>query len=338
MKTPHRTAILAGFLFAGLTTAVIGLTASRLEGAFTIVGATRAFQYPWRLSTPDQVARLTAWLGYCLHNLSAWLVIWLARHSNRSFGGRFGWYNWAMVTIHVLFAGLHLLQTHLWYDGLARDVPEITALGSVALMLMVVLILENPRRGILFGWKAPFPRRLALVVKEYHGYLFTWALTYTFWYHPTEATPGHLLGFFYILLLIWQSALLFHRAHLNRWWKLTLEVLVLPHGALVAYYQGNRMWPMFAFGFAAMFFLTQMYGLPLRTITRRLLWASFLVVTLSTYWWQTGSWQSGLSTMAGELPRIPVLEYGVVFVLFALFAALDRLWWGKSNRAAETAR
>lgn len=30
--------------------------------------------------------------------------------------------------------------------------PEITAVGSVALMLMVVLVLENPRRGILLGF------------------------------------------------------------------------------------------------------------------------------------------------------------------------------------------
>ncbi len=35
---------------------------------------------------------------------------------------------------------------------MARDVPEITALGSVALMLMVLLVLENPRRGILLGF------------------------------------------------------------------------------------------------------------------------------------------------------------------------------------------
>ena len=182
MNVSCRKAILAGFLFAGLTTAVIALTATRLQTAFTIVGPPRPFQYPWRLATPDQMAQLTAWLGYSFNNLSAWLVIWLARRQQPSFSDRFNRYNWSMITIHILFAALHLLQTHLWYDGLARDVPEITALGSVALMLMVVLILENPRRGILLGWRAPFSRRLVSVVKEYHGYLFTWALTYTFWY------------------------------------------------------------------------------------------------------------------------------------------------------------
>ena len=334
MNVSCRKAILAGFLFAGLTTAVIALTATRLQPAFTTVGTTRPFQYPWRLTTPDQMAQLTAWLGYSFHNLSAWLVIWLARRQQPSFSDRFNRYNWSMITIHILFAALHLLQTHLWYDGLARDVPEITALGSVALMLMVVLILENPRRGILLGWRAPFSRRLVSVVKEYHGYLFTWALTYTFWYHPTEDTPGHLHGFLYILLLIWQSALLFHRAHLNRWWKLTLEVLVLPHGALVAYYQQNQMWPMFAFGFGAMFFLTQMYGLPLRTLTRRLAWASFLLLALATYGWRADSWQSGLFDMAAELPRIPFLEYTVVLILFVLFAIVDRIWTTKSDPAA----
>lgn len=336
MNSSNRTPFLAGFLFAGLTTAVIGLTAGRLETAFQIVGPTRPFHYPWRLSAPDQVARLTAWLGYCLHNLSAWVVIWLARRRQPEFESRFRGFNWAMVAVHVLFAGLHLLQTHLWYDGLARDVPEVTALGSVALMLMVVLVLENPRRGILLGWRAPFPRRMVNVVREYHGYLFTWALVYTFWYHPTEATAGHLLGFFYILLLLWQSVLLFHRGHRNRWWTLCLEVMVLPHAAVVAWYQGNRMWPMFTFGFGAIFVMTQVYGLPLRTMGRRLLWVGFLVTTLVTYWWHAGSWADGVEALAGELPRIPGLEYGVVLLLFLLFAAIDRLWPGRPESLVES--
>tara|TARA_Y100001968_G_C19379633_1_gene729587 strand:+ start:1175 stop:1474 length:300 start_codon:yes stop_codon:yes gene_type:complete len=93
------------------------------------------------------------------------------------------------------------LQTQVYYDGLAQDVPEMTALGSVALMLMIVLALEAPRRGLFFGKKIRFDRRFIKLIKEYHGYLFSWAIIYTFWYHPTEGTIGHLAGFFYMFML-----------------------------------------------------------------------------------------------------------------------------------------
>jgi hypothetical protein len=31
-------------------------------------------------------------------------------------------------------------------------------------------------------------------VRKYHGYFFSWAVIYTFWYHPMENTYGHALG------------------------------------------------------------------------------------------------------------------------------------------------
>ena len=40
------------------------------------------------------------------------------------------------------------------------------------------------------------------VARKYHGYYFAWAIIYTFWYHPMEITGGHLLGFFYMFLLL----------------------------------------------------------------------------------------------------------------------------------------
>ena len=165
-----------------------------------------------------------------------------------------------------LFIVLHLAQTHLWYDGLAQDVSIWSALGSVVVMLVWVLLMENPRRGLFFGRKIGFPRRLTEVARRYHGYYFAWAIIYTFWYHPMEATGGHLIGFLYMFLLMLQGSLLFTRAHMNRWWTLALEVAVLAHGTLVAIMQGEGMWPMFAFGFGGIFVITQMHGLGLAAL------------------------------------------------------------------------
>jgi hypothetical protein len=184
-------------------------------------------------------------------------------------------------------------------------------------MLIVILILETPRRGLLLGKKVKFQQRFMQIVRQYHGYLFSWAIIYTFWYHPTEGTLGHLMGFFYMFMLFTQSALIFNRAHINKWWTVTLEVFVLIHGVAVAVFQGNQMWPMFAFGFGAMIVLTQMYGLGLSTWTRRGIATTFIVVVVVTY---------GIMGRFGQLNeviRIPMLDYLVVFLIYGLYLGLN---------------
>ena len=296
---------LLGSCWALGLTAVIGLTAAGLSD-FTIVGPTKAFAYPWRLATPDQTARLTAWGGYVAHQLATWAVLWAAQRQGPGFAGHFRWFNWAMLGVHTLFIGLHTLQTHLFYDSLAVDVPEVTALGSVALMLMVVLALEAPRRGLFWGRGSSQPAGMWAALKKSHGTLFTWALVYTFWYHPTEGTIGHLMGFAYLFALLWQSVLLFQRTHLDRRWTLALETLVIPHGVLVAIHQGAGLWPMFGFGFSAIFVITQMHGLSWPNRLRQAIAAVWLIVLLAVY--------VGLDRldMWHEVLRIPTLEYGVV--------------------------
>ena len=69
------------------------------------------------------------------------------------------------------------------------------------MVLVAILIMENQRRGLAFGVKVPWLKDAGRTLRQYHGYYFSWAIIYTFWYHPIELTPGHLLGFFYMFLL-----------------------------------------------------------------------------------------------------------------------------------------
>ncbi len=305
-----------GLALAAAFTVLISVIAPGLAG-FDIVGKTVPFAYPWRLITPTAAARLTAWAGYLLHNLLIWLIIFLARRQQPRYADGMRWFNWSAAGINALFIVLHILQTHFFYDGLAQDVPELSALGSVALMLIVILILETPRRGLLFGKKLKFPQRFLQVIRHYHGYLFSWAAIYTFWYHPTEGTWGHLLGFFYMFMLFAQSSLLFNRAHLNKWWTFTLEAFVILHSLVVALLQGNAMWPMFAFGFGAMVVLTQMYGLGLSTWVRRALAVLFVGAAVWVYA------AMGRLTALHEIIRIPVLDYAVLFLLYGIYVLVN---------------
>ena len=308
--------ILGSIFAAGAFTAVIGLTAANLAH-FQIVGPTVPFAYPWRLALSNSIAGLTAWGGYLLHNIIVWAIIYSAQRERPKFGNNLRWFNWALIGTNVAFIILHIGQSQLWYDGLAASVPEITALGSVAVMLMIIIIFETPRRGLIFGKKFKFKDGFVQIARKYHGYFFAWATIYTFWYHPTEGTWGHLMGFFYMFMLFAQSALIFNRAHINRWWTFFLEFFVLVHGTMVAIFQGNNLWPMFTFGFGAMLVLTQMYGLGLNTWTKRGLAIAFIVLTVGVYAFmgRLGQWN--------EVIRIPVLDYMVIFLLYGIYLAVN---------------
>jgi hypothetical protein len=311
--------ILPGLLVSLAFTAVIGLTAANLSG-FQIVGKTGiAFYYPWQLGEPNTAARLTAWTGYLLHNIIAWVILFLAQREKPKFGNNLHWFNWAMIATHVGFVILHIIQSQVFYDGLAQDVPEVTAQGSVAVMLMIIILFETPRRGLIFGKKFKFKEGFVQVARKYHGYFFAWATIYTFWYHPTEGTWGHLLGFLYMFMLFVQSALIFNRAHIHRWWTVLLEVFVVIHGTIVAVLQGNGLWPMFAFGFGAMVVLTQMYGLGLNTWTKRGLAAGFITLVLAYYA------LSGNVTGVNEVIRIPMIDYAVIFLLYGIYLLVNWL-------------
>jgi hypothetical protein len=274
--------------------------------------------YYWKLPEPTFWSRATAWGGYMMHQVAIWGTIYYAQKSKLKYTNGLHKVNIVALGLSAFFVLLHLLQTSIWYDGLAQDVHIGTSQGSVILLLVMVLLMENQRRGLFFGKKINFLKESGQVARKYHGYIFSWAVIYTFWYHPMEATGGHLLGTFYTLLLMLQGALMFTRMHVNKYWTTALEVLVLVHGTLVAIAQGNGMWTMFFFGFAALFVVTQMYGLGL---SRRWQWAfigAYIAGTIIVYS-QTG-WGN-----LNEIIRIPVIEYGLVFVLALIIWAGLRL-------------
>jgi hypothetical protein len=130
----------------------------------------------------------------------------------------------------------------------------------------------------------------------------------------------------YMFLLMLQGSLFFTRAHVNRNWTFVQEFAVLLHGTLVAWQQGNGIWPMFAFGFGGIFVITQMYGLGLSRNARI---ALILVYCGLVTWVYSGR---GLGKL-NEIIRIPVIEYLVVFVLTGLVAA--GLWVARQLRPGQ---
>ena len=305
-------ALWSGITFAALFSLLIWLADPLLNRFVLDPGDGTLIFYDWQLAVPTSLGRITAWGFYALHQIILWALIYYAQNSVKKYSTGLHPINLWALGVNAFFIILHFIQTHLWYDALAMDMSSFTSQGSVILMLCFILVMENKRRGMFFGARAPFSERVVSFAKKYHGYLFAWAIVYTFWFHPMVGTPGHLAGFFYMFMLMLQGSLFLTRIHVNKWWTVTQEVTVLFHGTLVAIFQGADLWQMFAFGFGAMFVVTQMHGLNLSRLTRWVIglgYAAAAIVVFNTNW-------ANLNTII----RIPFIEYLIAFIMAGLIA------------------
>jgi hypothetical protein len=271
--------------------------------------------YLWQLGEPTFWTRATAWGGYIAHNLVIWWLIWKAQSSHPKYTSKLHWFNVYALAANAFFICLHLVQTTFWYDGLAQDTAEFTSQASVTLVLVAILILENDRRGMMFGAKAPGLSNVGRAVRKYHGYYFAWAIIYTFWYHPMEITGGHLFGFTYMFLLLLQGSLFYTRMHLNSYWKVVAELSVVAHAVMVAILAGQE-WPQFFGGFLGMFVLTQMHGLGLSRTARWVIGLSYIAAILGIYTQGEGIAQAFMVTL------IPLVEFILVVIVSVLLLVL----------------
>lgn len=298
--------ILVSLLFTGLIW-VGGQMLSRPD----LLPDQGASWYYWKRPDPTAWSRISAWVLYALHQIASWGLIAYTQTRVKRYTPGLHPVNKVALGVNALFILLHFVQTQIWYDGLAQDVSIWSSQGSVILMLVMILLMENRRRGLFWGRKVPIPQETTGFVRKYHGYVFSWAIVYTFWYHPMESTSGHLIGFFYMFLLMLQGSLFFTRIHTNRWWMLAQEAMVLVHGTLVALMQGNGMWPMFFFGFAGLLILTQMHGVPLPKWVKWILLGAYIAGALVTYSLRD-------ITMLHQVTWIPIIEYAAVLALAGL--------------------
>jgi hypothetical protein len=304
-------ALWIGITFSAVFTGMIWLTGRFLDTS-NFLPDYGASWYFWRLPNPTFWTRATAWGGYLAHQFTIWAIIYYGQKNLKKYSTSLRKANWLMLGANALFIILHLVQTQIWYDGLAQDVSIWSSQISVIILLVWTLLMENQRRGMFAGKKLPISKQIIQFARKYHGYYFAWATIYTFWYHPMEATSGHLIGFFYMFLLLLQGSLFFTKIHVNRWWGLVNEATVVIHGTLVAVMQGNNLWPMFFFGFAGVFVITQMHGLKLPNWSK---WTIFAAYIMGAIWIYSGRGYGKLY----ELVSIPLIEYLSVFVLALLF-------------------
>lgn len=312
----HEQARDGGMIFAVLVSSAIvflGLLQINIELADPT--GKSGFFYEWQLANPTFWTQASVWVSFVIHNFLIWGTIWWAQErSNRRYEKTLKPVNMIALGINGFFILLHYLQTAIFYDGIAQDLPGWTSQGAVIMMLFVIMMMENRRRGMFFGKKLNFRTEFYDWLKRYHGYAFSFAVIYTFWFHPMIPTLGHILGFIHVMVVMLQGSLMFTKTHVNRKWIFLNEILVLPHAAFVALNQGSGIVYMFLFGFLTIFIVTQMHGLSLKAWVKNLFYAGFVLSLVLTYTFVREPY------MANEVIRIPMIDYLLVFLTYGL-------WW-----------
>ncbi len=308
------------FLSYGILLLLTGLLGPRLVEAFYPLPVDQGPSwYFWQTSATEGIVRASYIIGYLFHQIILWYLLVKRRKQATGVSAGIGLDNLLILGVNVVFVLLHLLQTHIWYDGLAKDVPIWTSQGSVIVMLVLVLYMMLPIRGLFFGKRFTPPVHMMRFIQRWHGMFISWAIVYTFWFHPMEGNWGLLSGFLYMFLLFIQIQLVGTKMHLNKIWIVLLESFVTIHGTLITVYKHNEIWPMFLFGFLAMFVFTQAYTWKMRPQYKWLIVVVYAVSVLLVY-----------GTIRGfehiyEITFIPVALYGGAAALVLIGWIWDRV-------------
>lgn len=323
---------------AAALTALIGLTAPALARFYPLLPDEGSSWYFWQLPEPTFLARVSSWGLYLLHQASLWYLAFRFRRE-ADHHDRLSRLNIAAIAVNGAFVLLHILQSQLFYDGLAQDVPVWTSQGSVIVMLVIMLYSLTPRRGLILGYKPKFKARAQAWVRSWHGFYISWAICYTFWFHPTEGDYGLLTGFFYMFLLFVQFSFARTRWHVAIGWLTLLETMVALHGPAIAIQKamagnegdiaGPGIWIMFASGFLFMFVFTGQYGFRLKAPARLAVFASYATLIAGLFAWR------GFDRLF-EVTFIPVALYGGTIALALAAGIVARLFPGTAAATMDT--
>ncbi len=272
------------------------------------------FDYFWQLKERSSSIMIMVWFWFLVHFFGNALLFQLRRADNNLKKMQFSQYNIYLLLFNGSLILIHILHSVIFYDMFAQDFPSYTSQISVIIMLVILLLIQNSKRGFIFGIKLQNQKALNLLYKI-HGPIFLLALTYTLWFHSFINTIGHIVGFFYMYLLFIQVSYTGTKIHYNGKWVAFLEAFVLFHGTSVAIFnQNSSLWSMFFFGFLFMFIASQMYSFTKNKTLIVTISIMYLILTI-TYYFSTSI------ININEIIRIPVIEYGLALIIYFILCS-----------------
>ena len=143
-------------IFGLLFTLLIWLLGPNLNHFYAILLPDQGSSwYFWKLPSREFWTMAIVWIFYLANQFLIWgAIYWAQKNLTKekiSPTNNLTKYNVFVLSVTVFFIFLHLIQTHIWFDGLAQDVPIFTSQGSVFLMLAIALVLLNPIQ--VYSWE-----------------------------------------------------------------------------------------------------------------------------------------------------------------------------------------
>ncbi len=295
--------------------------------------------YVWQLNNYYFWPIFTSVTFYFAHQITIWILTVKAMRKlgNKKplWTGQPDKIHYAILLTNLGFIVLHLVQTQIWYDGLAKIVPIWTSQFSVILMLLLILLMENMSRGFFWGKKLPIGKDAMNGIYKWHGYYILWALIYTFWFHPMDGSLAMFFGFMYMFLLLIQGSSFLLKIHLGKKWIVFLEMFVWLHGTTVAIesdYLRNSgstgiSWPIFFFGFMGMFVFCQQFAFTRKKLINFTILGAYFAIAFVVF--SIVGWNRAFSLVA-----IPMAEFLGALAGWGLFALVPRI--RKKRQLAQT--
>ncbi len=133
----------------------------------------------------NPIGRILAWGFFLVHLGIIWYLIYYAQTKQRKYSTNLQKFNIIALITNAVFSFLHLFRTHTTYDGLAMSYAPQISQAAVFIMLLMILIMENRRRGMFFGKPAPtITSEVVRAMRKYHVYFFALFIIQEFHFNP----------------------------------------------------------------------------------------------------------------------------------------------------------
>jgi hypothetical protein len=233
-------------------------------------------EYPWRDPRgPDTLRRAVTWVCYLSHQLCSLLCVYVAKRSRSTgtaqYTTKLSPANIWALGMNFSFFAMRFVHSAWSLDGLSGELPFWAPELAGLLIVIVIMLMENESRGLVFGWRWPLHEAGSYLAKRYHGYIFSFFIVQALWYHPTLSITSHAVEYAHLALLLTQSSLFYTRQHLNPYWKALLETMIVLHAIPLAETplsiytlvpESSRAWCAFLFGLLIVICATPLFGLP----------------------------------------------------------------------------
>ena len=183
---------------------------------------------------PNTLSHLFIWSLYISHQVFHWSMLYYAQNYLKQSSRKIHPFHYWMAGMNLVFVLLHLIQTHVTYDGLVCShlIHDHSLLWILWFILALSIhIVESDRRGFFLCYSFFHSPKLVKFAKKTLWLLFSAVILFNFWNYPLDVNHNSGLVVQVLeLFFIAYSCLARTSFHENKYWLLWLEISAMQFG------------------------------------------------------------------------------------------------------------